>query len=121
MTVLTFENFKQLSSELAFDLIEKLNGEVGIDAEFGASNQSPSRYVNITIADDDGEVVEEFKIRFSDHADRHGSDITVRFDHLIETIEDEGEYVATTIEGYRYEALIEEAFSAARALIASAR
>lgn len=116
-----FQNFPELTSELAFDLIDRLNGEANVRAEFGASNQSCSRYVNVTVEDDEGELVEEFKVRFSDHDDRHGSDITIRIDHLIETIEDDGEYIAVEIEDYRYEDALNAAVEATRKFVSEVR
>lgn len=116
-----FENFPALTSELAFDLIDRLNGEANVRAEFGASNQSCSRYVNVSVQDEEGDEIEEFKVRFSDHDDRYGSDITVRIDTLIETIEDQGEYIATEIEDYRYEDALTEALEAVRKFVAETR
>jgi hypothetical protein len=116
-----FQNFPELTSELAFDLIERLRSDEAIRVDFGASNQSCSRYVNVSVEDEDGDEIEEFKVRFSDHDDRHGSDITIRIDHLIETIEDDGEYIAVEIEDYRYEDALNAAVEATRKFITESR
>lgn len=107
----TFPNFPSLTADLAFDLIDRLNGMSSLRADFGASNQSCSRYVNVTVEGDDSD--EEFKIRFSDHEDRYGSDITIRIDHLVEVVEDDcGEYVETRIEDWRYQEALDLAVAA---------
>ncbi len=110
-----FQNFPELTSELAFDLIDRLRGDEGILVDFGASNQSCSRYVNVSIEDG-----EEFKVRFSDHGDRHGSDMTIRIDHLVETIEEDGEYVAVEIEDYRYADALSAGVDAVRKFVSEA-
>lgn len=114
----TFENYPALTSELAFDLIDALKAN-GLDVQYGSSNQSCSTYAKITVWDDDGDYAGEFKVRFSDHADRHGSDITIRIDHLVETVENDGEYISTTIEDWRYDHALEQAKSAVDAFIAA--
>ena len=113
----TFENFPALTSELAFDLIDALNGRDNLRAQFGSSNQSCSAYVNVTIEDAEGDYVDEFKVRFSDHADRYGSDLTIRIDHLVDVIDDDGEYVETRIEEWRYEEALAQALAAVTAKI----
>lgn len=111
-----FANYPELTNAMADDLIERLI-QRGLRARFGASNQSCSRYVTASVEDEDDEI-EEFKIRFSDHADRYGSDLTIRIDSLVETIVDEfGDYEATQIEDWRYmDALAEAELAVLRAL-----
>jgi hypothetical protein len=113
-----FENLPELSADLAFALIERLADRDDLNVQFGASNQSCSRYVNIDILDEDGDYVEEFKVRFSDHDDRHGSDITIRIDHLVSDIEEGGEFVAVEIGAEAYEAALAEAEAAIGKFIA---
>jgi hypothetical protein len=113
-----FENLPELSADLAFALIERLADRDDLNVQFGASNQSCSRYVNIDILDEDGDYVEEFKVRFSDHDDRHGSDITIRIDHLVSDIEEGGEFVAVEIGAEAYEAALAEAEAAIEKFIA---
>ncbi|WP_438852967.1 hypothetical protein [Brevundimonas nasdae] len=100
----TFENYPDLTSDMAFALISRLKGRAGLNSEFGMSNQSCSAYVNITAYDAEDEYLGEFKVRFSDHVDRHGADITVRIDDLAETVtDDDGDHVEVSIADHRYE------------------
>jgi len=71
MTQRTFKDHNELAAALAFDLIEALKAS-GVAATFSASNISCSSYVE----------VEGRKVRFSDHADHYGSDITLRIDRV---------------------------------------
>lgn len=112
----TFANYPALTSDLAFALIERLNGTEGLNAVFGMSNQSCSAYANVTAYDADEDYLGEFKVRFSDHADRYGSDITIRIDDLCEDVTDEdGEYVEVTITAERYESALARAEQAVAA------
>ena len=121
MTTKRFSNYPELTSALAFDLIDAIEaadwGAREITAEYGASGQSCSRYVEISVYNEDDDFNDDFKIRFSDHGDRHGSDVTLRIDDKIQTIEDEGAYIATEIDAADYAALITEAMQAAREAI----
>lgn len=111
----TFNNFPALTSALAFDLIDMIKARTmdGADvyAEFGKSNVSPSAYVEVSACDEGGDEIFATKVRFSDHGDRHGSDITIRIDRAIHAIEEDGEYVATEISEEDYAALLLEAFN----------
>lgn len=78
-----YESLPELTSDLAFELRDILNERDGFYVDFGASNQSCSRYVDILFEDDDADISETFKVRFSDHDDRHGSDITIRIDRAV--------------------------------------
>lgn len=62
------------------DLADALDGTSYAPSSRSGSNVSPSAYLEFTNGDD------AFKLRFSDHADRHGSDKTVRFDSIVEDI-----------------------------------
>lgn len=111
-----FKDFQELTTDLAFDLRERLASDERLVVEFGASNQSCSAYLNISLFEDD-ELLDDFKVRFSDHPDRHGSDITIRIDHLITAIENDGEYVATEIAADDYEAALANAMAAVNRFI----
>lgn len=112
----TFKNFPELTATLAFDLIDSINA-LDIDgrtviADFGGSNVSCSSYVTVSIYEgEDDEFVSETKVRFSDHADYHGSDITYRIDDKVEAVYDDGDYVETRIEEEAYEAILAEAMA----------
>lgn len=76
-----FETLPEMTAELAFDLVERLRADPRLVASFGASNISCSRYVEVTIMDEEAcDILDEVKIRFSDHADHYGSDITILAD-----------------------------------------
>jgi hypothetical protein len=110
----SFANYPELTSSLAHDLIDMITAHdfsgLDITAAFGLSNISPSAYVEFSVYGDDGDLVAETKVRFSDHADRYGSDITIRIDDLIVTIEDEGDYVETQISEEHYAEALNRAF-----------
>jgi hypothetical protein len=112
----TFANYPELTSELMFDLIDRVNALAidDVSVSLGASNQSCSRYVSVRAEEAD----EEFKVRFSDHADRYGSDITIRIDDLVEVIEDDGEFVNVTIEDWRYADALNRGEAAVRSFLA---
>jgi hypothetical protein len=119
----TFKNFPELTSSLAFDLIDMIKrhdfGSIDVYAAFGFSNVSPSAYVEFSAEDEDGETVCETKVRFSDHADRHGSDITIRIDHVISTVEEDGEYIATEISDEDYSGMLQAAMTHVRNAVAA--
>lgn len=117
----TFTNFPELTSDLAFALIDRLSADATLSVEFGKSNQSCSAYVNVTIIDNEGDLGEEFKVRFSDHADRYGSDVTIRIDDQVDVIEDDGDYAETRMEDWRYEEALDRAVAAVEAFVAAAR
>jgi len=111
-----FKDFSSLTSELAFSLIEALKAE-GATATFGMSNQSCSAYVNVSVEDDELDLYETIKVRFSDHADRHNSDVTIRIDDRIDTINDDcGDYVEIQVSDLTFADLLATAkeFVAAR-------
>lgn len=76
-----FDDYGGVTSSLSWELQDYLRKH-GIDSEFGASNQSISRYLSLG----DNDTGDVFKLRLSDHADRHGSDATVRVDGNIDDI-----------------------------------
>lgn len=104
--MMQFKDFPALTAELAFGLIDALNAD-GVRARFGASNQSCSTYVEVTVEDDDLDLYETVKVRFSNHDDRHGSDCTIRIDdHVITVNDDCGEYSHTEIDPAAFSSLI---------------
>ena len=115
----TFANYPDLTANLAFALIEQLKAD-GRRVEFGFSNQSYSAYANVSVYDDEDEYLGSFKVRFSDHADRHGADITIRIDELVEDVYDDcNEFVHVTIEDWRYQDALDRAKAAVDSFIAA--
>lgn len=105
--------YNEITSMLQDATISALAG-LGIEASRGLSNQSCSAYVVVAKCDEDGDIFEEFKIRFSDHADRYGSDLTIRIDGSVEDEFDEfGEWVSSSIEAWKAEEMVNEAVYAA--------
>lgn len=88
-----FPDLGSLNSHIAFEVRDRLRA-LGHAAEFGASNVSPSAYVQVRIADD----AEPIKLRFSDHADRNGADRTWRTDHEAVVIYSWTRYGAPTLD-----------------------
>lgn len=108
----TFDKLTDLTNDLADDLADRVEAEfAGVSTDRGYSNQSCSAYVEISFEEDESGF---FKVRFSDHDDRHGSDVTVRVDRYAEIIEEDGEYIETRIDETLYETLIDEAMAAVR-------
>tara|TARA_R100001369_G_scaffold91009_1_gene131061 strand:- start:43 stop:1080 length:1038 start_codon:yes stop_codon:yes gene_type:complete len=99
---IVYKNTPNLSNDLAETVADKLNSLNGIEADVGTSNVSASSYVNVNFGtvDEDGdieEIFDSFKLRFSDHDDRYGSNKTIRFDDFTDDIYDFDEYVETKI------------------------
>lgn len=103
-----FANYMDLTFALRTAAAEALTAR-GLSLATGYSNQSCSAYIEIVIAVDEDECEETFKLRFSDHADRHGSDYTVRIERAVEELRDEcGEYCGIEIADWRFEELLAE-------------
>lgn len=120
-----FDNFPALTESLAYDLTDAVEalGLEDVTVSVGFSNQSCSSYVTVErmTEDEDGdEDFEEIKIRFSDHADRYGSDMTLRIDDKVETITEDGEYVAIEIDPATFSALIAQAMTEVEQFIKAA-
>lgn len=122
--MIRFENYAELSDALCDRLFDKLNSEKNdnVSVSFGTSNQSCSRYVNLWVdyVDEEGDECQEFfKVRFSDHPDRYGADLTIRFDNLVTAVEDEcGEFDYIEIEQSDFDNAFEEALEASKKFIA---
>lgn len=102
-----FQNFDELTEAFVRETIKALPSSVR--ATLGFSNQSCSAYLNVSadVLDEDGdEVVETFKLRFSDHDDRYGADKTIRIEKFVTEIVDDGEYEGVEIEDHHFEALL---------------
>lgn len=87
-----FSDYNELTSELTDRVASALANRPDMDIKTGHSNQSCSAYVNFDFmeADEDGDYLDSFggcKVRFSDHADRYGSDITIRFNDALDNDE----------------------------------
>jgi len=70
---MTFETYGDLTRMIR-DMVAAALATEGWNVETGYSNQSVSAYVEASKGDRD------FKLRISDHADRYGSDFTIRID-----------------------------------------
>lgn len=114
--MMTFENHIEVAEAVALEIITRLPARPELEIKKDSSNVSLSTYINVTIwaLDDDGdreEAVDEYKLRISDHADRHGSNYTVRIEgHLIDQ-EDELGYCGSTMEAWAFDALVQEGLS----------
>lgn len=113
----TFRNYDELTTALVAATIERVATHPAIKVAAGYSNVSSSAYVNVELwsLDEDGDrddVIDEIKVRFSDHGDRYGSDVTLRIDELVEDIEDDGEHIETRISTEDFDALVVQALAA---------
>jgi hypothetical protein len=124
MTTLSFSDCQCLTTELAFKTIEALEGAdwagATVRARYGASEQSCSTYVQVSFLTSDDEYMEdvdgdsEIKIRFSDHANRHGADVSFEINSFVEDITDEcGEHGHTEISEDSFKDLVASACAAA--------
>lgn len=108
-----FENHGDLSYELAtaaMDWIESNTDATSVVVRM--SNKSASSYVYVNWEDEDGEYVREVKISFTDHnGGNHEEQHTVRFEQIIEAIEDDGEYSHIEISQEDFDSLVHEAVS----------
>ncbi len=115
MTTMTFRNYGELTEALSDAARARLNGaEVNgadISTSIGRSNQSCSAYLesSIEVIDEDGdEVLHSCKLRYSDHGDRYGSDVSIEINRFVRTIETEdGEYLHIEIWAEDFEAMVE--------------
>lgn len=84
-----FSNYNEVSAHLLDATIAALPKRPEIEVKEGYSNVSCSTYLSVTFLerDEDGDYIDVFggcKVRFSDHRDRHGSDMTIRVDGALE-------------------------------------
>lgn len=80
-----FNDYREVTVYLVGETVAALPDLPNVSVEEGYSNISCSAYVNVDFweLDEDGDQSETFgacKVRFSDHRDFHGSDLTIRFD-----------------------------------------
>ena len=126
-TNLTFKNWPTLTYDIVYELKSKIENEKWsflYDIDTGASNISESSYLNLTYHVDEEETIdgqdvwEEFKLRYSAHSDRHGSDHTIRIDDYVEDVYDDfidgKEYIETKISHENYNKLINEGYKACK-------
>ncbi len=105
----TFQNYGELTEHLARAAAASVPG-----AKLGFSNQSCSAYVSVGIdPDEDGDCRDEFRLRFSDHAGRHGADMTIRIDRHAQEIRDaDGDFAGIEIMDHHLEDLVAQAVEA---------
>lgn len=102
---MTFETYGDITDAIIEAIADKITG---LTVKSHYSNQSPSAYLEIS----DGEDF-FFKLRVSDHADRYGSDCTVRIDGKMTDIEDDcGEYIECEVEEWKFEEMVKEGLEA---------
>lgn len=107
-----FDTFKELTNHLVEEVADAFPDRPEIKIEMGYSNVSCSAYVNAEFweLDEDGDQVDilgSCKARFSDHADRHGSDLSIRFDDVL----DSDEMWNVVLADWRIEEMVAEAVS----------
>lgn len=88
-----FDSYDALTDEIMFAINEAVTGSI-----IGVSSLSVSRYVEVSIYDDDDELIEERRVRVSDHDARASCGGNIVFeidirDFVIEEINDDcGEF-----------------------------
>ena len=87
-----FDTFKELTNHLVEEVADAFPDRPEIEIEMGYSNVSCSAYINAEFweLDEDGDQVDiigSCKVRFSDHADRYGSGLSIRFDGVLDSDE----------------------------------
>ena len=113
----TFETHADLCSAIACAVSDALPKCNELEAGRSHSNQSVSAYLNVTFwnIDDDGDRFDSFggfKLRVSDHADRYGSDMTIRIDGVVHDKSDELGYCGCFIYGVDFDDLVIRGVSA---------
>jgi hypothetical protein len=110
---MTYLSYTDITNELQDRAMTAMRA-AGFEVSLGCSNVSCSRYIEVRIGEDEDGDVEAFKIRFSDHDDRHGSDLTIRFERHVEEIEDDFGDIELEIAEWRMDDMVEQAVTAAR-------
>lgn len=113
---IVYRNPPEFTSDIVDSIASELNKINGIDASTSVSNVSASSYVNVDFGtvDQDGDLDEffgEYKLRISDHADRYGSDKTLRIDELTNNIFDEefgDEFIETRVSEEDFSQLVKQ-------------
>ena len=110
---MTFKNLPELADALMLAAQAKIDAMVFAGetrTSRGYSNQSCSSYLTVTqdYLDADGDEAQTtFKLRFSDHADRYGSDYTVRVDVAAVTdVEVDGDFSHVEITDEDFAAMV---------------
>ena len=78
-----FFTYDELTDSILDRVEAAIEGRPEIEVKCSYSNVSCSAYLNVRFIGDDDDIFGGCKIRFSDHRDRYGSDLSVRFDHFI--------------------------------------
>lgn len=106
-----FETYNDLTNAIREAVIDAASDMEGINIERGTSNVSCSSYVAVSfdgLETEDGEST--LKIRFSDHADYHCSDISFNVKEDIVDIEDEdGDFDGCEIYGPTFDWFVSQA------------
>ncbi len=105
-----FENYRELGDHLISQTVNKLPHRDDIEYDLGYSNVSASVYLEVTLweLDEDGdpwEAIGGCNVRFSDHADRYGSDKSIRYDNQLTN----DEYGHVEIPDYKIDQLVDDA------------
>lgn len=105
-----FTNYDELTTELVDRVEAAIADRTDMHVKRGFSNQSCSAYVNVEFVelDEDGDVMDilgDCKVRFSDHADRYGSDLSIRFDDKL----DSDEHGNVDLADWRMDEMVSEA------------
>ena len=105
-----FDNYNDLTAHLVESVIAALPSRPEISVEEGYSNVSCSAYVNVYFweLDEDGDQFDTFggcKVRFSDHGDRYGSDMSILFNNVL----DSDELGDVVLADWRIEEMVTEA------------
>lgn len=105
----SFDNYPDMILEIIMDVEARLASSiienVDIQISSSCSNVSCSHYIEADFIVDD-EYVDAFKLRYSDHADRYGSDLTIRVEEVAQGRYVDGDYVDTQIDESDFEALV---------------
>ena len=105
-----FNTYTELTAHLVQQVKSRLADRPDLEVNLTYSNQSCSAYVIVDFLgpDEDGdciEIVHTVKIRFSDHPDRYGSDLSLRFDGVLTS----DELYNTELDDWRIEDMVAEA------------
>ena len=123
-----FGDYGEVTSHLCDTVISRLGEHPEVRIDRGYSNVSCSAYINVTVyeLDDDGDRDEErysYKVRFSDHPDHYGSDLSFDLNDLVphNEVTECGTYEFTEIDDWRLEEMIKSAVAFIQPYIAEGK
>ena len=110
-----FNNWPELGFEICYQLETKIIRERWeLETQISGSNLSESTYLNLSFFDEKEEDWLQYKIRYSNHPDRYGSDVTISYEDVAPGVYDEGTYLYTEISKEALNELVDKGYKYAK-------